>query len=267
MSAEDLRLDAALTERGLVRSRTVAARLIADGLVTVDGKPVVKASHRVSDTAQLEVAATDHYVSRGAHKLIAALDAFALPIAGRTVLDAGASTGGFSQVLLERAAARVIAIDVGHGQLAPSLMDEPRLTLVEGFNIRYATPQTVAGASGVTERPDLVVGDLSFISLTTVLPALAATAVQGADFVLLIKPQFEVGKGGIREGVVHNAGLRSDAIAGVLWAAWDLGLGTNGLVASPIAGAAGNREYLCWLSTAGTNPTEWMKRIEVLVGA
>ncbi len=265
---EHPRLDAALTERGLVRSRTVAARVIADGLVTVDGKPVVKASHRVAESSVLEVAASDHYVSRGAHKLIAALDAFEIPVAGRTVLDAGASTGGFSQVLLERDAARVLAVDVGHGQLAPQLQTEERLTLVEGFNIRYATPENIAGASGITQRPDLVVADLSFISLTTVLPALMATATPGADFVLLIKPQFEVGKGGIREGIVHSAGLRSDAVAGVLWAAWDLGLKTNGLVASPIAGAAGNREYLCWLtSTAGSNPTEWMQRIEVLVGA
>ena len=268
MTAEDLRLDAALTERGLVRSRTVAARLIADGLVTVDGKPVVKASHRVSDTAVLEVAATDHYVSRGAHKLMAALDAFALPIAGRTVLDAGASTGGFSQVLLERDAAQVIAIDVGHGQLAPSLMDEPRLKLVEGFNIRYATPETLKGASGIATRPDLVVADLSFISLTTVLPALVATAAPGADFVLLIKPQFAVGRGGIREGIVHDRGLRSDSIAGVLWAGWDLGLKTGGVIASPIIGAAGNHEYLCWMSaTTGANPTEWMERIETVVGA
>ncbi|KFF58700.1 hemolysin [Cryobacterium sp. MLB-32] len=263
-----MRLDAALTERGLVRSRTVAAKLIAGGLVTVDGLPVVKASHRVSEDAVLAVAATDHYVSRGAHKLIAALDAFEIPVTGRTVLDAGASTGGFSQVVLERGAAHVIAVDVGHGQLAPLLAKEPRLTLVEGFNLRYSTAAKLEAESGISARADLVVADLSFISLTTVLPALLATAAEGADFVLLIKPQFEVGRGGIREGIVHNAGLRSDAVAGVLWAGWDLGLRTNGLIASPIAGAAGNHEYLVWLSaTAGTSPTEWSDRIESLVGA
>ncbi len=262
------RLDAALADRGLVRSRTVAAKIIADGLVTVDGLPVVKASTKVSADAVLEVAATDHYVSRGAHKLIAALDAFSLSVTGRTVLDAGASTGGFSQVLLERGAAQVIAADVGHGQLAAQLRTEPRLKLVEGYNIRYATPETLAGASGINTRPDLVVADLSFISLTTVLPALAATAAPGADFVLLIKPQFEVGRGGIREGIVHDKGLRSDSIAGVLWAGWDLGLKTCGVIASPIIGAAGNHEYLCWMSaTTGTNPTEWMERIETVVGA
>jgi len=262
------RLDAALADRGLVRSRTVAAKLISDGLVTVNGLPVVKASTKVSADAVLEVAATDHYVSRGAHKLNAALDAFNLSVTGRTALDAGASTGGFSQVLLERGAAQVIAADVGHGQLAAQLRTEPRLKLVEGYNIRYATPETLAGASGIANRPDLVVADLSFISLTTVLPALVATAAPGADFVLLIKPQFEVGRGGIREGIVHDKGLRSDSVAGVLWAGHDLGLKTGGVIASPIIGAAGNHEYLCWMSaTTGTNPTEWMERIETVVGA
>jgi 23S rRNA (cytidine1920-2'-O)/16S rRNA (cytidine1409-2'-O)-methyltransferase len=262
------RLDAALFERGLVRSRTVAARLIAEGLVTVDGSSVVKASAKVRDAQVIAVAPTDHYVSRGAHKLVAALDAFDLPVAGRTAMDAGASTGGFSQVLLERGVERIIAVDVGHGQLSPTIKADPRVVLVEGFNLRYATPETIAGASGVTVRPDLVVGDLSFISLTTVLPALKATAAEGADFVLLIKPQFEVGRGGIREGVVHNPGLRADAVAGVLWAGWDLGLKVNGLIASPIAGAAGNHEYLVWLRRGtGSNPTEWIDRITVLVGA
>jgi 23S rRNA (cytidine1920-2'-O)/16S rRNA (cytidine1409-2'-O)-methyltransferase len=262
------RLDSALFDRGLVRSRTVAARLIAEGLVTVDGTAVVKASAKVRPDQVIAVAPTDHYVSRGAHKLVAALDAFELPVTGRTAMDAGASTGGFSQVLLERGIGQVIAVDVGHGQLSPTIKADPRVVLVEGFNLRYATAESIAGASGITVRPDLVVGDLSFISLTTVLPALVATAAEGADFVLLIKPQFEVGRGGIREGVVHNAGLRADAVSGVLWAAWDLGLGVNGLIASPIAGAAGNHEYLVWLRTGtGSNPTEWIDRITVLVGA
>jgi 23S rRNA (cytidine1920-2'-O)/16S rRNA (cytidine1409-2'-O)-methyltransferase len=262
------RLDAALAERGLVRSRTVAAKVIADGLVTVDGVPVVKPSHKVGDDQVLAVAPTDHYVSRGAHKLIAALDSFEVPVAGRVALDAGASTGGFSQVLLERGAERVIAVDVGHGQLAVSLVFEPRLTLVEGFNLRYATAESIAAASGIPDRPSLVVADLSFISLTTVLPALIATAEPDADFVLLIKPQFEVGRSGIREGIVHDPARRADAISGVLWAGWDNGLGVNGLIASPIAGGAGNHEYLCWLTSArGSNPTEWLDRITALVGA
>lgn len=262
------RLDAALAERELVRSRTVAAKVIADGLVTVDGVPVLKPSHKVTDNQLLEVAPTDHYVSRGAHKLIAALDAFDVPVVGRTALDAGASTGGFSQVLLERGVDRVIAVDVGHGQLHASLAFEPRLFLVEGFNLRYATAKSIAEASGVDERPSLVVADLSFISLTTVLPALIESAAPGADFVLLIKPQFEVGRSGIREGIVHDPVRRADAVAGVLWAGWDNGLRVNGLIASPIAGGSGNHEYLCWLtSTSGGNPTEWLDRITALVGA
>jgi len=264
----DPRLDAALAQRGLARSRTHAAKLIADGLVTVDGRPVVKASAPVRDNQSIEVAGSDHYVSRAAHKLIAALDAFPVTVDGTLALDVGASTGGFSQVLLERGAGRIIAVDVGHGQLSPTIKADPRVTLVEGFNLRYATAETIAGASGITDRPDLVVGDLSFISLTTVLPALVATAAEGADFVLLIKPQFEVGRSGIREGVVHNPGLRADAVSGVLWAGWDRGLGINGLIASPIAGAAGNHEYLVWMRTGtGSNPTEWIDRITVLVGA
>jgi 23S rRNA (cytidine1920-2'-O)/16S rRNA (cytidine1409-2'-O)-methyltransferase len=265
------RLDAALAERGIVRSRTIAAKLIADGRVTVDGQPVVKPSHKVEEDQSLSVTGIDHYVSRGAHKLIAALDAFDVPVEGRLALDAGASTGGFSQVLLERGVSRVIAVDVGHGQLAPSLALEPRLTLVEGFNLRYASQATLAEASTIRQRPDLVVADLSFIALPMVLPALFDVAAVGADFVLLIKPQFEVGRGGVREGIVHQPALRADAIAGVLWAGWDLGLGTRGVIESPIAGGSGNREYLCYLSTSrgadDGNPTEWLDRITALVGA
>ncbi|PPL19240.1 TlyA family RNA methyltransferase [Microterricola pindariensis] len=265
---EGVRLDAALAERGLARSRTHAATLLADGLVTVNGKPVLKPATKVFPSQKIEVAGADHYVSRAAHKLIAALDAFPVQVSGATVLDAGASTGGFSQVLLERGAARVLAVDVGHGQLAPQLADEERLTLVEGFNVRYMTAESLAAASRWPERPRVVVGDLSFISLITVLPALVETAAEGADFVLLVKPQFEVGRTGIREGVVKNPGLRADAVNGVLWAAHDLGLRTAGLVASPIAGGSGNHEYLVWLSaTIGSDPSEWIDRVTATTGA
>ncbi|WP_443218452.1 TlyA family RNA methyltransferase [Rathayibacter sp. YIM 133350] len=262
------RLDAALASRGLARSRTHAATLIAEGLVSVDGRAVLKASTPVRDEQQLEIAGADHYVSRAAHKLIAALDAFDVPVAGRVALDAGASTGGFSQVLLERGAARVLAVDVGHGQLATGLQGEPRLVLVEGFNVRDLTTDGLAAASGVPERPDLVVADLSFISLTHVLAALRATATPDADFVLLIKPQFEVGKGGTREGVVRDPAARTDAVTNVLWAAFDVGLGTAGFVRSPLAGGAGNIEYLVWLSAMrGVNPTEWLDRVTAMTGA
>ena len=261
------RLDAALAARGLARSRTHAVTLINAGLVTVDGRAVVKPSAKVGESALLEVAASDHYVSRAAHKLIAALDGFGVDPSGRVVLDAGASTGGFSQVLLERGAATVLAVDVGHDQLASELRGAERLVVVEGCNVRSLDRASLRTATGVEEPPSLVTADLSFISLTTVLPALRATATDDADFVLLVKPQFEVGRGGVREGVVRDAALRSEAVANVLWAAYDLGLGTVGVLSSPIAGAHGNHEYLVHLSApGGGNPTEWMRRVEQLTG-
>lgn len=259
------RLDAALAVRGLARSRTHAAKLIADGLVTVDGHPVVKPSTLVGESQLIEVASSDHYVSRAAHKLNAAFDGFDVDPSGRLALDVGASTGGFTQVLIERGARRVIATDVGHGQLSPSIRADPRVVVVEGSNARYLTPEILAAQSGTDEVPSLVVADLSFISLTTVLPALVATVGLGADFVVLVKPQFEVGRTGIREGIVRSAALRDDAVMGVLWAAWDLGLPTAGILSSPIVGNSGNREYLAWLSArAGGNPTEWTQRVSAI---
>ena len=261
------RLDAALAARGLARSRTHAATLIAAGVVTVDGRPVVKPSAKVGEASEIVVAASDHYVSRAAHKLIAALDGFGVDPADRIVLDAGASTGGFTQVLLGRGARTVLAVDVGHGQLARELDDAPGLVLVEGCNVRTLDRPTLANLTGVEEPPSLVTADLSFISLTTVLPALRATATDAADFVLLVKPQFEVGRGGVREGVVRDAALRAEAVANVLWAAFDLGVGTVGVLSSPIAGSHGNHEYLVHLSaTRGRNPTEWMRRVDQLTG-
>lgn len=271
------RLDAALVSRGYARSRTLAARLIADGLVTVNGRAVVKSAAKVRANAEIGVAGADHYVSRGAHKLLGALDAFGVDPAGRVALDAGASTGGFSQVLLERGARHVIALDVGHGQLSPEIAADERVSVIEGFNVRDLTAENLAGASGQSDRPDLVVGDLSFISLTHVLGPLQSAAEPESDFILLIKPQFEVGRGGIREGIVRNDALRQDAIATVLWHAWDLGLGTAGLIESPIVGGHGNREYLAWFRPAevgensprgaARNPTEWLTTITEIAGA
>jgi 23S rRNA (cytidine1920-2'-O)/16S rRNA (cytidine1409-2'-O)-methyltransferase len=261
------RLDAAMAERGLARSRTQAATLIAQGVVTVDGRPAMKPSMKIAKTSVIEVAASDHYVSRAAHKLIAALDGFGVDPGGRVVLDAGASTGGFTQVLLERGARTVLAVDVGHGQLSPELHGADGLVVVEGCNVRGLDRRTLAALTGVSELPSLVTADLSFISLTTVLPALRITAADDADFVLLVKPQFEVGRGGVREGVVRDAALRAEAVANVLWAAFDLGLGTAGVLPSPIAGSHGNEEYLVHVAAStGVNPTEWMRRVEQLTG-
>jgi 23S rRNA (cytidine1920-2'-O)/16S rRNA (cytidine1409-2'-O)-methyltransferase len=265
----DARLDAAVAARGLARSRTHAARLIANGYVRVDGVPVVKASASVSDAQVVTVDSVDRYVSRGAHKLIGALDAFdGIRVDGRLALDAGASTGGFTQVLLERGARHVLAVDVGHGQLDPIIARDERVTSVEGFNLRYATPETLAGASGIREPVDLVVGDLSFISLGHVLDPLQAVAQPDADFVLLIKPQFEVGRTGVKEGIVRNAALRADAVSNVLWAAHDRGLSTAGLIPSTIIGNAGNHEYLVWFNrSVGSHPTEWMQAVTEMTGA
>jgi 23S rRNA (cytidine1920-2'-O)/16S rRNA (cytidine1409-2'-O)-methyltransferase len=285
----DSRLDAALGERGLARSRTHAAKLITEGLVTVDGVAQVKPSFHVRESAQIVVAGSDHYVGRAAHKLIAALDAFGIDPTGRVALDAGASTGGFSQVLLERGAVRVLAIDVGHGQLDSVIQEDDAVISVEGFNIRDLTREWISSqlqspelreqspelgegielgegtGPGVGMLPTLVVADLSFISLGLVLQPLRDSVDPAADFVLLVKPQFEVGRGGIREGIVRDVGSRQDAVTNVLWAAWDLGMPTAGIIPSPIAGSSGNREYLVWLSSAaGSNPTEWIDTVASL---
>ena len=262
------RLDAALASRGLARSRTHAATLIAEGLVSVDGRPVVKASTAVDESSSIEVAGSDHYVSRAAHKLIAGLDAFGIEVAGRVALDMGASTGGFTQVLRERGAEPVIAVDVGHGQLAASVADDPGVVAVEGLNVRYMTADSLAEASGVPASPSVVTGDLSFISLTHVLPAAVAVAAADADLVLLIKPQFEVGRTAVKGGLVTNPALRADAVAGVLWSAWDAGLGTCGVVSSPIVGTHGNSEYIAHLAPGrGSNPTEWLSTVNRLAGS
>lgn len=256
------RLDAAVASRGLARSRTHAATLIAEGLVSVDGRPVVKASAQVAEESTIEVAAADHYVSRAAHKLIAALDAFDVEVDGRVALDMGASTGGFTQVLRERGARPVVAVDVGHDQMSPLIALDPEVIVVEGFNVRYMDRTTLASAARREIVPDLITGDLSFISLDHVLPAVAAVAAVGADIVLLVKPQFEVGRTAVKGGLVTDPAARADALASVLWSAWDSGLRTAGIVPSPVAGTHGNREYLVHLSASrGTDPSEWTSTV------
>ncbi len=244
------RLDAELVRRGLARSREQAAELIADGRVTVSGEAAAKPATQVTRDVPITIAEHDGdpgYVSRGGHKLAGALAAFPdLTVAGRDCLDAGASTGGFTDVLLRAGAAHVTAADVGYGQLAWSLRTDPRVTVLDRVNVRSLRPEQVAGPDG--RLPDLVVADLSFISLALVLPALAGCADRNADFVLLVKPQFEVGKGRVGAGgVVRDAGLRAEAVASVGAAAAGLGLGVRGVTASPLPGPAGNVEYFLWL--------------------
>jgi 23S rRNA (cytidine1920-2'-O)/16S rRNA (cytidine1409-2'-O)-methyltransferase len=261
------RLDAALAARGLARSRSHAATLIAEGLVSVDGRPVVKASTAVHDASDITVAATDHYVGRAAHKLIAGLDGFDVDPAGTLALDMGASTGGFTQVLRERGAATVLAVDVGHGQLAPSIAADPHVVSVEGYNVRHMTPENLAEATGESRAPDLIVGDLSFISLELVLPAVATVVAPGGDVILLVKPQFEVGRTAVRGGLVTDPATRADAVSRTVWSAWDAGLGMRGILPSPILGTHGNAEYLVHLAPdGGSNPTEWIDTINRLAG-
>ena len=261
------RLDAALAARGLARSRSHAATLISEGLVSVDGRPVVKSSTPVPDTAEITIAGSDHYVGRAAHKLIAGLDGFAVPVEGRLALDMGASTGGFTQVLRERGARRVLAVDVGQGQLAPSIAADDGVVAVEGYNVRHMTPENLAEATGERDLPELLVGDLSFISLELVLPAVAGVAAPGADILLLVKPQFEVGRTAVRGGLVTDPATRADAVARTVWSAWDVGLGMLGILPSPILGTHGNAEYLVHLAPGrGSNPTEWLDSINRLAG-
>lgn len=218
--------------------------MIGAGKVTIDGLPARKPGTAVDVTAALTVAAEGErsWVSRGAHKLIGALDAFAIPVAGRRCLDAGASTGGFTEVLLDRGAAEVVAADVGYGQLAWSLRCDPRVTVVERTNARDLTPQAIGGPV------DLVVADLSFISVATVLSALIGCAWPRADIVPMVKPQFEVGKGLVGAGgVVRDPGLRADAVLAVARRAGELGWHPVGVTASPLPGPSGNVEYFVWL--------------------
>ena len=261
------RLDAALAARGLARSRTHAATMIADGLVQVGGRTVIKASTPVEEATEITVAGSDHYVSRAAHKLIAALDGFEVPVEGRIALDMGASTGGFTQVLRERGAERVLAVDVGHDQLAPAIAGDQGVTAVEGYNVRHMTSENLAAATGEPRAPELIVGDLSFISLELVFAAVAQVAAPGADVVLLVKPQFEVGRTAVRGGLVTNPVIRADAVSRTLWSAWDAGFGMFGILPSPILGTHGNAEYLVHMAPGrGSSPAEWTKRIDELAG-
>ena len=243
MTAARARLDAELVRRGLARSREQAGELVAAGRVAVAGQRAAKPATQVARDAPITV--TDSvdpgYVSRGGSKLAGALQAFGgLIVAGRQCLDAGASTGGFTDVLLRAGAAHVVAADVGYGQLAWSLRTDPRVTVMDRTNVRTIGPLTPA--------PDLVVADLSFISLILVLSALVACATPGADFVLLVKPQFEVGKGRVGAGgVVRDSTDRSAAVEKVCGAAAGLGLGVQGITASPLPGPAGSVEYFVWL--------------------
>ncbi|MFB8371590.1 TlyA family RNA methyltransferase [Pseudarthrobacter sp. NPDC055928] len=239
------RLDQALVARGLARSRTHAASLISEGKVSSAGQVLSKASLQVEDSKDLAVEHTeqDSYVSRAGHKLAGALDAFpAITVEGKRCLDAGASTGGFTDVLLRRGAAHVVAVDVGHGQLVPQLRSDPRVEVHEGLNVRYMAAEDIGGTVALT------VADLSFISLTLVVLPLALSTEPGGDLVLMVKPQFEIGKDRLgRTGVVNSERERRMAVEKVANAALDAGVDLCGLAASPLPGQDGNVEYFLWI--------------------
>jgi len=243
-----LRLDAELVRRGLARSREQASDLVAAGRVTVAGAVATKPATGVTTDAAL-VVLPDHtrpdYVSRGGHKLAGALAVFTtegLTVTGRRCLDAGASTGGFTDVLLRAGAAEVVAVDVGYGQLAWSLRSDERVVVHDRTNVRELTAGQIDGPV------DLVVGDLSFISLRLVLDALLGVTREDGDLALMVKPQFEVGKDRVgRGGVVRDPDLRVEAVTNVAAAAAERGWGARSVTTSPLPGPSGNIEYFVWL--------------------
>ncbi|MEU5696148.1 TlyA family RNA methyltransferase [Actinosynnema sp. NPDC020468] len=239
------RLDAELVRRGLARSREHASQLVAEGRVTVRGTVATKPATAVELDTALVVRETDdpNYASRGAHKLVGALEAFdAIAVEGRRCLDAGASTGGFTDVLLRAGARQVVAADVGRGLLDWRLRTDDRVVVKDRTNVRSLTPEDIGGPV------ELVVADLSFISLRLVLPALAACLDEEGDLVPMVKPQFEVGKERLGSGgVVRDPELRAEAVLDVVDSAAGIGLRLHGVTASPLPGPSGNVEFFAWL--------------------
>lgn len=236
------RLDVLLVQRGLCASREKAQRLIMAGAVFSGGTRLDKASLAVSGDAPLEVREADRYVGRGGHKLKGALARFAIDPSGLVCLDVGASTGGFTDCLLQHGAAKVYALDVGHGQLDWKIRSDPRVVVMEHCNARHLQP------GDLPEKVNLIVADVSFISLTLVLPPVAAVLTDGGMIVALIKPQFELSRAEVgRGGVVRDDAARGKAVDKIRDFAASLGWAWGGVTDSPITGADGNREFLCLL--------------------
>jgi 23S rRNA (cytidine1920-2'-O)/16S rRNA (cytidine1409-2'-O)-methyltransferase len=229
-----------MARRGLAPSRESARRFIMAGRVRVDSRPAAKPDLMVGAEADISITATgNEYASRGAYKLIAALDYFQLDPTGRLALDVGASTGGFTDVLLRRGVRHVVALDVGYGQIADRLRNDSRVTVADRVNVRFARPETLP------YQPDLVTIDVSFISLRMVLPVVIGLSAAPADIVALVKPQFEVGRGKVgKGGIVRDDAARHEALSRIVEFASSLRLKVRGTLESPIAGASGNREFL-----------------------
>lgn len=232
------RADVVLVERGFFASRARAQEAIAAGLVSVNGTPLRKASETIGEGAAIVAEQPHPYVSRGGVKLAAALDAFSIDPQGCVCLDIGASTGGFTQVLLERGAAHVYAVDVGHGQLHATVASDPRVTNLEGTDARALS------ADLVPEKADCLVSDVSFISLKRVLPAVVALLKPQAALAVLVKPQFEAGREHVKKGIVRDEAIHRAVCEDIAAFVASLGFAVLGLVPSPIAGGDGNREFL-----------------------
>lgn len=252
-----MRLDKLLAERGFARSREAAQRMIREGIVSVDGKPASKPSQEAAEDCEIVITGeTLRYVSRGGLKLERALDAFRLDVTGLDCVDIGASTGGFTDCLLQRGAARVRAVDVGRSQLDARLGEDPRVISFEGVNARYLSPADIGGTC------QLAVCDVSFISLTLIFPAVRGLLVPEGRFVALIKPQFEAGRANIgKNGIVKDRNVHTEVITRVLESAAACGLHCFGLCASPIEGGDGNREYLAGFDGTGGFAVSEIRRI------
>ncbi len=258
------RLDVLLVSRGFFASRERAQAAIMSGMVWVDDRPADKAGTKVDAECTVAVKGDPlPYVSRGGLKLEHALDEFGVMVEGRTVLDAGASTGGFTDCLLQRGAAKVYAVDVGYGQLAWSLRQDPRVVNMERTNIRHLLPADLG------DSPTLAVIDVAFISLAKVLPAVAALLAPAADIVALVKPQFEAGPAQVgKKGVVRDPAVHLSVLTAVCRAAADLGLTVAGLTYSPIRGPEGNIEFFLYAQKGGTAPgTDWVSQAAAVAQA
>lgn len=269
MAASRKRLDAELVRRKIARSREQAVEMIKGGRVFVGGFPALKPATIVDMEISIRVkkSESEDWASRGAHKLLGALEFFeplGLSVEGKKVIDAGASTGGFTDVLLRREAREVVAVDVGYGQLIWRLQNDPRLRVLDRTNVRTLTPEACGG------QAEMMVGDLSFISLKLTLPALVNCLVEGADLLPMVKPQFEVGKDRLGSGgVVRSAQLRAEVTLEIATFAQSLGLSCRGAVASPLPGPSGNVEYFLWLvndeGVSAPNDDELTTMIETAV--
>jgi 23S rRNA (cytidine1920-2'-O)/16S rRNA (cytidine1409-2'-O)-methyltransferase len=244
---ERRRIDTLLAERGLAGSRTSAAASVRAGRVRIgrDGPRATRPGQLVPENAELQVESERRYVSRGGLKLERALDSLRIDVTGRSCLDVGASTGGFTDCLLRRGATRVIALDVGYGQLDWGLRNDPRVEVIERKNARELAP------GDLPSEPDFASLDVSFISLDKVLPAVASCLPPGGEILALVKPQFELGRGRVRGGVVRSAAERREALLGVAEAALRTGLAVKGFAPSGLPGPKGNRETFIWCATSG----------------